>query len=94
VEDKMSRRLNDALGKMTFDEHEEMVQKYGEHCFCGYLRIPTLIRGKVDRVNAHCALRDEPGYVCTRRLPIDMENCPIYSEFQRQCKLQEEMRKE
>ena len=87
----LEKKLPAGLGQMKLHELQAMQQKYGRQVLGGYMRNPSFVFGKVDQtdhVNAQCALRNEPGYVCTRMLPADCADCREYQEQERQWKLQ------
>jgi hypothetical protein len=92
---KLEKGLPMGLGKMRFEQFRQLQEKYCSNFLCGYMRDPTIIKGKdggPDYVNALCALMDDKKYVCTRRLPADLNVCQVYKENERQWKLQEELR--
>jgi len=74
---------------MNFERYLELQTKYGHNFICGYARDPTFKSGEgKDYVNAICVLDRTKGFICTRRLPYKMIDCPVYLEAERQMKME------
>ena len=74
--------------------YEELQRQHGGNFLCGYMRNPRFNSGNdKDYVNGSCALHNGKGFVCTRRLPMNMLECELYKEFERQMKLQDDVKR-
>jgi len=83
--------IQDKLGKLSMGQLQKMQRKYCGQVLPGYIRNPTIQEGgeQPDYVNGQCALRDEKGFICTRRLPASCDDCGVYQEMERQWGLQD-----
>jgi hypothetical protein len=77
-----------------FEKYSELQEKYGSF-LCGYARNPQFKSERgIDYVNSQCALHMRNGFICTRRLPMNMLECELYKENQRQRDLRKELSSE